>query len=109
MTTFHCLQEQEIYPLPMKDGFLVYAPLAELMIPLKTDEVIRLEKNWKPQQKMMKPKNFSLIFEAKGRNGEPFLRNISLVRYINSPFFPLTNAISNVAIVTHPKEGKTRH
>lgn len=44
MTTFHCLQELEIYPLPMKDGFLVYAPLAELMIPLKTDEVIRLEK-----------------------------------------------------------------
>lgn len=44
MMTFRRLHEQEIYPLSMEDGFLVYAPLSEVMIPLRADEVMRLEK-----------------------------------------------------------------
>lgn len=43
MTEFHYLYEQEIYPLPLGDGFLVYAPLSELMMPMTFDEVKRLE------------------------------------------------------------------
>lgn len=44
MNQFEHLQNKEIYPLPMDDGFLVYAPLSEMMIPLSIDEVMRLEK-----------------------------------------------------------------
>lgn len=43
MVQFHHLYEQEIYPLPLEDGFLVYAPLSGLMMPMASDEVKRLE------------------------------------------------------------------
>ena len=43
MAEFQYLHESEIYPLPIKNGYLVYAPLSSVVMSLSADEVSRLE------------------------------------------------------------------
>ena len=43
MTEFQYLHKNEIYPLPLKNGYLVYAPLSSMVMSLSADEVSRLE------------------------------------------------------------------
>ena len=43
MIYFQHLYDNEIYPLPVGDGYMVYAPLSFVLIPLSADEVNRLE------------------------------------------------------------------
>lgn len=41
--TFNKLYSKEIYPLPLNDGYLVYAPLSGLMVAMSEEQVQRLE------------------------------------------------------------------
>lgn len=43
MFPFASLHKHEIYPLPINEGYLVYAPLSELLFPMTEEEVVRAE------------------------------------------------------------------
>lgn len=109
MAEFQYLHESEIYPLPIKDGYLVYAPLSSVVMSLSADEVSRLENYLSVLLMTVKLLNCLRILQMREAIIEQFFPNILPNRFINSLYCQHINVILIVDIAILQRGGKINH